>query len=74
MILKEYDPMIMILNEKVFVLIGLSFCMEKEKVSKQLLKKLKAFIKENYDFGIVLETKKVRELFPFEGEKFIYFM
>ena len=42
----------------------LVFCNENEKVSKQLLKKLKVFTKEKYDFRNVWKTKKVRQLFP----------
>ena len=65
---KEYDPMIpnYLFNDfesKPIVLLDIPFCNENEKVSKQLLKKLKVFIKEKYDFRIVLKTKKVRQLF-----------
>ena len=49
---------------KPIVLIDIPFCNENEKVSKQLLKKLKVFTKEKYDFRIIWKTKKVRQLFP----------
>ena len=45
------------------VLIDVPFRNENERVSKQLLKKLNAFTKENYDFKIVWKTKKVKQLF-----------
>ena len=51
-------------ESKPIVLIDVLFCNESEKVSKQLLKKCKAFTKEKYDFRIVWKTKKVRQLFP----------
>ena len=44
--------------------INIQFCNKNERASKQLLKKLKVFIKEKYDFRIVWKTKKVRQLFP----------
>ena len=46
------------------VLIDIPFCNENEKLSKHLLKKLKAFTKEKYAFKIIWKTKKVRQLFP----------
>ena len=66
---KEHDPMIpnylfKDIESKHIVLIDIPFCNENERVSKQLLKKLKAFTKEKYDFRIVWKTKKVRQLFP----------
>ena len=66
---KEYDPMIpnYLFNDfesKPIVLIDIPFCNENERASKQLLKKLKVFTKEKYDFRIVWKTKKVRQLFP----------
>ena len=45
------------------VLIDTPFCNKKERVSQQLLKKLKVFTKEKYDFRIVWKTKEVRKLF-----------
>ena len=71
---KEHDPMIpnYLFNDfesKPIVLIDIPFCNENEKVSKQLLKKLKVFTTEKYDFRILWKTKKVRQLF--EGEKSI---
>ena len=65
---KEYDPMIpnYFFNDfesKPIVLIDIPFCNENERASKQLLKKLKVFTKEKYDFRIVWKTKKVRQLF-----------
>ena len=68
---KEHDPMIpnYLFNDfesKPIVLIDMPICNENERVSELLLKKLKAFIKEKYDFRIVLKTKKVRQLFPLE--------
>ena len=73
---KEHEPMIpnYLFNDsesKPIVLIDIPFCNENERVSKQLLKKLKVFTKEKYDFRIVSKTKKA---FPFEGEKSIPFM
>ena len=66
---KEHDPMILnyLFNDfesKPIVLIDIWFCNENKIVSKQLLKKLKVFTKEKYDFRIVWKTKKVRQLFP----------
>ena len=66
---KEHDPMISnyLFNDfesKPIVLIDMPICNENERVSKQLLKKLKAFTKEKYNFRIVWKTKKVRRLFP----------
>ena len=66
---KEYDPTIptYLFNDfesKPIVLIDIPFCNENERVFKQLLKKLKVFTKEKYDFRIVWKTKKVRQLFP----------
>ena len=66
---KEYDPMILnfLFNDfesKPIALIEIPFCNEIEKVSKQLLKKIKLFTKEKYDLRIVWKTKKVRQLFP----------
>ena len=54
----EHDTMIhnYLFNDfelKRIVLIDITFCNENEKVSKQLLKKLKVFIKERYDFRII---------------------
>ena len=46
------------------VLIDVPFCNENEKVSKQLLRKLKVFTKGKYDFRFVWKTKKVKQLFP----------
>ena len=71
---KEHDPMIpgYLFNDsesKPIVLIDIPFCNENEKVSKQLLKKLKAFTKGKYDFRIVWKTKKVKTAFSFQGEK-----
>ena len=65
---KEHDPMISnyLFNDfesKPIVLIDMPICNENERVSKQLLKKLKAFTKEKYNFRIVWKTKKVRQLF-----------
>ena len=66
---KEHDPMIpsYLFNDfepKSIILIDVPFCNENEKVFKQLLKKLKAFTKEKYDFRIVCKTKKFRQLLP----------
>ena len=66
---KEHDPMIhsYLFNDiesKSIVLIDISFCNENERITKQLLKKLKVFTKEKFDFRIVWKTKKVRQLFP----------
>ena len=66
---KEHDPMMpnYLFNNfesKPIVLIHIRFCNKNERVSKQLLKKLKVFTKEKYDFRIVWKTKKVRQLFP----------
>ena len=65
---KEYDPTIpnYLFNDfesKPIVLIDIPFCNENERVSKQLLKKLKVFTKEKYDFRIAWKTKKVRQFF-----------
>ena len=49
-------------------------CNENERVSKQLLKKLKAFTKEKHDLRIVWKIKTVRQLFLFKGENAISFM
>ena len=62
---KEHDPMMpnYLFNNfesKPVVLIHIRFCNKNERVSKQLLKKLKVFTKEKYDFRIVWKTKKVR--------------
>ena len=54
----------MILNPKPIILIDIPFCNQKEKISRWLLKKLKAFTKEKFDFKIVWKTKKSRQLFP----------
>ena len=51
-------------ESKPIVLIDVPFCYENEKVSKQLLKKLKVLTKDKYDFRIVWKAKKVRQLFP----------
>ena len=59
---KEHGPMIT--KSKPIVLIDIPFFNENEKVFKQLLKKLKVFTKEKYDFRIVRKTKKVKQLFP----------
>ena len=61
--IKEPDPVIpsYLFNDfesKLMVLINVSFCNENEKVSKQLLKKSKAFTKQMYDYGIIWKTKK----------------
>ena len=61
--IKEPDPVIpsYLFNDfelKLMVLINVSFCNENEKVSKQLLKKLKAFTKQMYDYRIIWKTKK----------------
>ena len=66
---KEHDPMIhnYLFNyteSKSIVLIDIPFCNENERITKQLLKKLKVFTKEKFDFRIVWKTKKVRQLFP----------
>ena len=55
---EEHDPMIpnYLFNDfesKPIVLIDIPFCNGNERVSKQLLKKLKVFTKEKYDFRIV---------------------
>ena len=60
---EEHDPMIPIylfndFESKPIVLIDISF--ENERASKQLLKKLRVFFKEKYDFRIVWKTKKGR--------------
>ena len=65
---KEHDPMIpnylfKDIESKHIVLIDIPFCNENERVSKQLLKKLKVFTKEKYDFRIAWKTKKVRQVF-----------
>ena len=70
---EEYDPMIpnYLSNDfesKPIVLMDIPFCNENEKVSKQLLKKLKVFTKEKYDFRIVWKTKKVRQLLPLKDK------
>ena len=62
---KEPDPIIPNyffddFESKSIVLIDILFCNKNERVSKQLLKKLKVFTKEKYDFRIVWKTKKVR--------------
>ena len=64
---KEQGPMIpsYLFNDfesKPIILIDVPFCNENEKVSKQLLKKLKPFTKEKYEFRVVWKTKKVRQL------------
>ena len=61
---KEHDPMIPNylfddFESKPVVLIDIPFYNENEKVSKQLLKKLKVFTEGKYDFRIVWKTKKV---------------
>ena len=61
---KEHEPMIpnYLFNDfesKPIALIDIPFCNESKRVSKQLLKKLKVFTKEKYDFRIVWKTKKV---------------
>ena len=66
---KEHDPMMpnYLFNNfesKPIVLIHIRFCNKNERVSKQLLKKLKVFTKQKYDFRNVWKTKKVRQLFP----------
>ena len=66
---KEHDLMIhnYLFNDtesKSIVLIDIPFCNENERITKQLLKKLKVFTKEKFDFRIVWKTKKVRQLFP----------
>ena len=66
---KEHDPMIAnyLFNDiesKLIVLIDIPFCNENERVSKQLLNKLKVFTKEKYDFRIAWKTKNVRQIFP----------
>ena len=50
-------------ESKPIYLIDIPVCNKNEKVSNQLLKKLKVFTKENYDFRIVWKIKRVRELF-----------
>ena len=50
-------------ESKTIVLIVVPFCSENEKVSKQLLKKLKVYSKAKYDFRILTKTKKVKQLF-----------
>ena len=62
---KECDPMIpnYLFNDfesKPIVLTDMPICNENERVSKQLLKKLKAFTKEKYNFRIVWKAKKFR--------------
>ena len=54
----------MILNPKPIILIDMPFCNQKEKISRWLLKKLKTFTKEKFDFKIVWKTKKSKQLFP----------
>ena len=80
---KKYDPMILkyLFNDieywysKPSFLIGIPFCNENERVSKQLLKKLRVFTKEKDDFRIVCKTKKVRQLFLLkEKSRYIPFM
>ena len=66
---KEHDPMMpnYLFNNfesKPIVLIHIPFCNKNERISKQLLKKLKVFTKQKYDFRNVWKTKKVRQLFP----------
>ena len=56
-------------ESKPIVLIDVPFCNENEKVSKQLLKKLKTFTKQMYDFKIIWKNKTIQKTFPFEGEK-----
>ena len=51
-------------ESKPTILISVSSCNENEKLSKQLLKKLKVFTKEKYNFRIVWKTEKVKQLFP----------
>ena len=70
---KEHDPMILgyLFNDfasKPIILIDVPFCSENEKVSKEQLKKLKAFTKKNYDFRIVWKIKKIIQLFPLKKE------
>ena len=70
---KEHNPMIPNYSfngfeSKPIVLMDIPFCNENEKVSKQLLKKLKVFTKEKYDFRIVWKTKKVRQLLPLKDK------
>ena len=65
----EHDPVIPsylfnYFESKPIVLIGIPFCNENERVSKQQLKELKVFTEEKYDFRIVWKTKKVKQLFP----------
>ena len=64
---KEHDLMISSflfnsLESKPIVLIDIPFCNKNEKVSKQLLEKLKTSNKVRYDFTTVWKTKKVRQL------------
>ena len=54
---KEHDFLFNDFESKPIVLIDVPFCKENEEVSKQLLKKLKVFTKEKYDFRIVWKTK-----------------
>ena len=73
---KEHDPMVpnYLFNDfesKPIVLTDYPFCNEKERVSKQLLKKLKVFTKEEYGVRIVWKTSQIA--FRFGGEKSIPF-
>lgn len=60
---KTHDLMIVILNQNLFVLVNLSFCIEKEKVSKQLLQILKDFIKEKHVLELSGKQKKSESFF-----------
>ena len=51
-------------ESKPTVFIDIPFCDKNERVSKQLLKKLKVFTKQKYHFRIVWKTKKARQLYP----------
>ena len=67
---KEHDQMIPSYlfddsESKHIALIDVPLSIENEKVSKRLLKILKAFTKENCDFRIVREKKIDRQRFPF---------
>ena len=66
---KEHDPGLPSYLSKDFeskpiVLNDVPFCIEKEKVTKQLLQKSNAFTKEKHDFEILWKSKRVRQLFP----------
>ena len=74
----EYDPDIpsCLFNDfesRPIVLIHIPFCNVKGKVSKQLLRKLKAFTKEKKHFRNCLEKTESQTACPFKGETSIRF-